>query len=180
MDPNQSLLEVGRVAKPHGLRGEVTVRLLTDRTKERAAPGAVLRARGKGGSASERELVVRSARPYQKGWLMMFEGVDTREAADELRGLVLFAAPLHHLDDDVVFVHELIGCRLIDQHGVDHGEILSVIDNPAADLLELADDVLVPLNFLVEIVGDRVIVEVPDGLLHDGGIEAVDSSVDQG
>ncbi len=171
MDPNESLLEIGRVAKPHGLRGEVTVRLTTDRTKERTASGATFRAIRPGdqfGSDADRELVVRAARPHQKVWLMSFEGVATREAAEELRGLVLFAAPLDDVEDDLVFVHELIGCRLIDQHGHDHGEILSVIDNPAADLLELADDILVPLNFLVEVDGERVVVEVPIGLLGDG------------
>lgn len=157
-----TLLEVGRVAKPHGLRGDLTVRLTTDRIDERTAPGAVFCIGNQPGAA---ELVLASAQPYQKGWLMHFEGVNGREAADKLRGTLLYAEPLEDLDDDVVFVHELIGCRVIDQHGTDHGEVLSVVDNPASDLLELANDVLVPLTFLVEAHEDRLLVDVPVGLL---------------
>lgn len=150
------------MSKPHGLRGDLTVKLTTDRTEERTAPGAVLCV---GDKPDARLLVVKKAQPYQKVWLIHFEGVDSREAADLLRGKTLFAEPLDDLDDDTVFVHELIGCRLIDQHGADHGEILSVIDNPASDLLELAEDVLVPLRFLVEISDGKVVVDVPVGLL---------------
>ncbi len=159
-----TLLEVGRVGKPHGLRGDLTIRLITDRTQERTASGAVLRV-GDSNEADARQLTVKKAQPYQKGWLVSFVGVDSREKADELRGRTLYAEPLDDLDDDVVFVHELIGRRLIDQHGTDHGEILSVIDNPASDLLELADDVLVPLHFLVEAGDEQVHVDVPVGLL---------------
>ena len=55
----------------------------------------------------------------------------------------------------------------IDQHGIDHGTVVSVLDNPASDLLELEDGQLVPLTFLVGLVpGQRVDVDVPAGLLE--------------
>ena len=159
------------MGKPHGLRGDLIVRLTTDRTQERTAPGAVFCIPGPGRSSADeqldcsQQLVVKKAQSYQKGWLMSFVGVDSRERADQYRGTLLFAEPLEGLDDDVIFVHDLIGLRLLDQQGSDHGEILSVIDNPASDLLELADDVLVPLHFLVETNETHVVVDVPDGLL---------------
>lgn len=180
-----TLLEVGRVAKSHGLRGDLIVRLTTDRTQERAAPGAVFCIPGPGLTRADgqldcsQQLVVRTAKPYQKGWLMSFVGIDSRESADEYRGTLLFAEPLGGLDDSVVFVHDLIGRRLIDQHGTDHGAILSVIDNPASDLLELADDVLVPLNFLVETSEMQVVVDVPDGLLGPDTDTDTDTEPDQ-
>jgi ribosomal 30S subunit maturation factor RimM len=67
-------------------------------------------------------------------------------------------------------VHELIGCRLVDVSGVDHGEVVAVQDNPAADLLVLADGRLVPMTFVTDVVaGERVVVDPPAGLL-DGDL----------
>src|ERR1044071_9868293 len=93
------LLEVGRIARPHGLRGEVVVELSTDR-HERVEPGAEL-------STPSGPLVVASSRPFGRRWLVMFEGVSTREQADALRGEVLLAEALD--DPEAWWVHELIG-----------------------------------------------------------------------
>ena len=69
-----SLLEVGRISRPHGLRGEVVVALTTDRT-ERLTPGTAL-------STDKGVLVVRASRPHQDRWIVAFEGHGTREQAD--------------------------------------------------------------------------------------------------
>ena len=75
--------------------------------------------------------------------------------------------PIDDPEDDTLWVHELVGARVIDQHGVDHGAVVSVLDNPASDLLELEDGQLVPVTFLVDHVpGRRIEVEVPVGLLE--------------
>src|SRR5829696_9987909 len=81
-----SRLEVGRVGKAHGLRGEVAVTLTTDRV-ERVAPGAVL-------WAGERRLEVRASRPHQGRWLVDFDGVVDRSGAEALQGVVLTAEAL--------------------------------------------------------------------------------------
>ncbi len=96
------------MTKAHGLRGDVIVRLTTDRTEERTAPGAVFFVDG-------RTLEVAAAKPYQKNWLVTFVGVDSREAADSLRGAVLQADEI--VGTDLVFAHQLIGKRIVDQHG---------------------------------------------------------------
>jgi 16S rRNA processing protein RimM len=150
-------LEVGRITRPHALRGELVVLFSTDRTAERTRPGAELH------TADGRRLVVASARPHQDRWIVSFEGVASREAADLLRGVPLFADPLE--DPDVVFVHQLIGLRVVDQHGVEHGRVAALEANPAADLLVLDDDRLVPLTFLVAVEDDVARVDVPAGLL---------------
>lgn len=156
-DPS-GLLEVGRIGRAHGLRGEVAVDLTTDRVAERTAPGAEL-------WAGERTLTVAEARPHQKKWLVRFEGVTDRNQAEAMRGWILSAPPLD--DPEAVFVHQLVGCHLIDQDGTDHGPIAALIDNPASDLLELADGRLVPLAFYRSQDPDTgaVLVEVPAGLL---------------
>ena len=144
-------LEVGRVVKPHGLNGEVIVELVTNRT-ERMTPGTVL-----GG------LEVVAARPHQHRWIVQFDGVASREAADELRGRVLTAEPLD--DDSELWVHELVGSEVIDRSGTSHGLVTAVEANPASDLLVLEGGGLVPLTFVVEHGEGRVVIDPPAGLL---------------
>ncbi|MDE0161322.1 MAG: hypothetical protein OXL98_06240 [Acidimicrobiaceae bacterium] len=152
-----SLLEVGRVGRPHGTGGEVAVTLVSNRP-ERLAPGSELR-------TDVGILRVSSARPHSGRHLVAFDGVDDRSQAEALRGLVLRAAPI--ADPDELWVHELIGARVVDQSGTDRGLVSSVVAGPAGDLLELAGGALVPLRFLVRSVpGERIEVEVPDGLFE--------------
>lgn len=174
--PSDDLLEVGRIERVHGLRGEVVVGLVTNMVGQRTAAGAELFADGQW-------LTIRSARPHKNKWLVSFDGVSSREAAEAIRGRTLSARPLDSSDLDgvdadqfntevVAYVHELIGLRLVDQHGQDHGEVVSVVDNPAADLLELVDGRLVPLSFYRDHDRSAVNVDVPPGLLDDDAVEA--------
>jgi 16S rRNA processing protein RimM len=153
--PPADLLEVGRVAKAHGLRGEVVVALSTNRP-ERVARGSVLHVDG-------RPLTVASSRPHQQRHIVRFEGIDDRSAAEALHGRVLRAEPLQ--DPDALWVHELIGATVVDQHGTEHGEVTAVEVNPASDLLVLEGGALIPLTFVVEQGDGRISVDVPDGLL---------------
>lgn len=153
-------LEVGRVGRPHGLRGEVTVRPVTNRP-ERFAPGSVLYADG-------RRVEVVGARPHQAGWIVRFEGVVDRESAEELRGAVLSAEALGPLPEGEIWVHELIGAEVHDRAGRVHGRVVAVEANPAHDLLVLEGGALVPIVFVVDHEPGRVVVDVPPGLLDDG------------
>lgn len=149
------LLEVGRVGRPHGTGGEVTVTLVSNRP-ERLEPGSELQ-------TDLGTLQVSSARPHNKRHLVTFAGIDDRSKAEALRGLVLRAAPI--ADPDELWVHELIGARVVDQSGTDRGFVASVVANPAGDLLELTDGTLVPLRFVVDSApAERIDIDVPDGL----------------
>ena len=152
------LLEVARIVKPHGIRGEVIVALLTDRT-ERVDVGTVLT------DAAGGTYEVVTSRPHQGRWIVHFAGVADRTAADALRGTTLKAPPLD--DPDALWVHELVGAELVDVHGTSHGTIDAVQENPAADLLVLTDGRLVPINFVVTHEPGRVVVDVPSGLLDE-------------
>jgi len=152
------LLEVGRITKAHGIRGEVVVVLTTDRT-ERLAPGSVLQTERRGA------LTVEAARPHQQAWLVQFEGVLDRNGAEDLRGTALLAEPLE--DEDADWVHELIGATVVDVHGTTLGIVTAVEDNPAADLLVLDGGGLVPMTFVVDTAPGTVTVDVPEGLLDD-------------
>lgn len=156
------LLEVGRIGKAHGLRGEVSVRLFSDRT-ERVAPGAELQ-------TDRGTLVVVSARPHQDRWIVLFDGFADRTAAEAMHGVVLFGEPID--DPDALFVHDLVGSRVVDAAGTDRGTVTALESNPASDLLVLDTGALVPLTFVIGSpeAGDDGVnvihVDVPDGLFE--------------
>ena len=145
---------MGRIARAHGVKGEVVVDLVTDRL-ERVAPGSVLTAKG-------RPLEVTASRPHQGKHLVTFAGVTDRNAAEALRGAVLTAPPLN--DPETIWVHELIGAEVVDTDGTVLGTVTAVEANPASDLLVLDGGGLVPLRFLVDEEPGRLTVEVPPGL----------------
>jgi 16S rRNA processing protein RimM len=150
------LLEVARIVKPHGIRGEVIVALLTDRA-ERVEAGVVLV-----GAADHRQFEIVTSRPHQGRYIVTFAGVADRTEAESLRGTLLLAEPLD--DPDALWVHDLVGAELVDAAGVSHGTVESVQENPAADLLVLRDGRLVPVNFVVSHEPGRVVVDAPEGL----------------
>lgn len=155
------MLDVGRVLRPHGLRGLVVVELSTNRT-ERLDPGSVL-------AGGDRELVVETAAPLsdhhrQDRWLVGFEGISDRPQAEELRDAVLRAQPLQV--EGALWVHELIGSEVIDPDGGVIGLVDSVQANPASDLLVLHDGRLIPLRFVVSTEPGRLTVSLPTGLLE--------------
>src|SRR5580692_2034664 len=100
------LLQVGRVTKAHGLRGEVVVQLWTDQT-QRVDPGSEL--------TSERgTLTVVWSTPFGPDrFIVQFEGVFDRDAADSLRGVELEAEPLEDVAG-VLWVHDLVGATVRD------------------------------------------------------------------
>ena len=88
-DPQQpELLRVCRIGRAQGLKGEVTVRIFTDEPEERFAPGAELFNRD--GSVT---YTVERARTFKNRWYLKLEGVDDRNAAEELNGTVLYGEP---------------------------------------------------------------------------------------
>jgi 16S rRNA processing protein RimM len=152
-----ALREVGRIGRAHGVRGELYVSLITDRF-ERLAPGARL-------LAGSQWLTVTESRPQQHRWLVSFAGVADRNAAEKLTNTPLLAEPLTDAgDDDALWVHELIGSRVVDHDGIDRGTCVAVVDNPAHDILELDSGALVPVIFVVGCRDGVVTVHPPDGL----------------
>lgn len=152
-------LEIGRLGRPHGLKGEVMVSLTTDRVEERLARGTTWWVAG-------REVTIESARAHQGRHAVKLSGVDDRDAAAALTGVFAYAEPLEAAgDDDVVWVHEVIGSEVVDVGGRSHGRVESVQANPAHDLLVLEGGGLVPMVFVVEQTEGRVVIDPPEGLL---------------
>jgi 16S rRNA processing protein RimM len=155
-DPRpDGLLEVGRLGRPHGVRGDIYIDLHSDR-HERVAVGGRLYVR-------DRWLTISSSRVAPPRFVVHFDSIDDREAAAGYTGSYVYAEPLGELPG-VWWVHELIGCRVVDQHGIERGACVSVLDNPAHDILELDSGFLVPMPFVTEVADGVVLIEAPDGL----------------
>ncbi|TCP51986.1 16S rRNA processing protein RimM [Tamaricihabitans halophyticus] len=165
---------VGRIAKAHGVTGELTVEVRTDSPEERFADGAVVNARMRGGE--RRELVVESVRPHSGRLLVRFEQVVTREAAEALRGCLLVADTdaLPPTDDpDEFYDHELEGLHVVLADGSSVGTVAEVVHVPGSELLAVdrpdGSQALIP--FVQEIVPEidiqagRVVLTPPEGLL---------------
>ncbi|MFK8024492.1 MAG: ribosome maturation factor RimM [Ilumatobacter sp.] len=153
--PPDGWLSVGHLRRPHGLKGDVFVQLTTDR-RERVVAGAVFYARGV-------ELTVASSRVAGNGRIIArFDQIADRTDAERWINAELFAEPID--DPEALWVHQMIGKRVVDQDGVDRGTCVSVLANPAAELLELDDGALVPSNFVEKIGETTILVDVPEGL----------------
>ena len=152
---DDGLLEVGHIRRAHGLRGDVFVQLLSD-SDARVAPGSELFADGE-------RLVVESSRiASNRRRVVKFAQITDRTAAEKYANRALRGRPID--DPDALWVHEMIGCRVVETDGSDHGVCVAVLANPAADLLELDSGALVPSNFVVSLDGDTITVDTPDGL----------------
>jgi len=152
---DDGLLEVGHIRRAHGLRGDVFVQLLSD-SDARVAPGSEFFADGE-------RMVVESSRVASNGRrIVKFDRIADRIAAEQYANRALRGRPID--DPDALWVHEMIGRRVVEADGTDRGRCVSVLANPAADLLELDNGALVPSNFVVSLDEDTITVETPDGL----------------
>ena len=93
-----TLLEVGRITKAHGVRGDVLVALSSERT-ERLDPGSVL-------TTDRGPLTVVSSSRHQDRWIVRFDGIDGRDQADAWRGTVLRAEAIEADADDALGRHD--------------------------------------------------------------------------
>ena len=154
------LLEVGRVGKPHGVRGDTYVSFTSD-VASRHEPGSVLFVET---PAGRRELLVERSRPEKDRFVVHFAGVDDRTDAEKLTNKTLLAVPVQ--DDDALWVHELIGSQVVDTSGAAIGTCVAVIENPAHEILELDNGALVPMPFVVSCRDGITTVDPPAGLFE--------------
>jgi len=167
-------LVVGRVTRPHGVRGELVVEVRTDDPELRLAAGSVLATE----PAAAGPLTIVSARWHSGRLLVSFNGFEDRNEADRLRGVLLLvdSAELEDLADaDEFRDHQLIGLTVVGPDGEQVGEITDVL-HYGQDLLVVAGsgkragaEIMVPFVSAivpeVDLTGGAVRIDPPPGLL---------------
>ncbi len=175
------LVQVGLIEKPHGLRGEVVVKPLTDFGDERFVPGATLTT-ARAGQTPDGSTVLRivDVRWHKDRPLVLFEGVESVEAAGLLRGQGLWIAASSRpaLEPGLFYETDLVGCRVETADGpggpgaplgVVHrvegvsGASILVIDTPQGEVLvPLAHDIC----RVIDPAARRIVIDPPAGLLE--------------
>jgi 16S rRNA processing protein RimM len=174
---------VGRIRRPHGVRGELAFEALTDEPDAIFAPGRrVFQGTPEGAlwldplTRQPRALEVKALRPVKDGYLLTVVEIADRTEAEKWNGRCLMV-PVEELaepEDGEVFAHELVGMQLVDaESGTPIGEVVEFYELPQGLLLEFrTPGGTASLPFVEEFVEDvdregRVIrVRLPDGLLE--------------
>ena len=167
----ESMVLVGRVVRPHGIRGAVVIAAESDFAEDRFQAGASLKI--KRAEAIE-TLKIAESFPQQGRWVARFDGIDTIEAAETLRDaeLKIDAGDLRALASDRFYVHDLIGCRVETTDGVTVGTVrdvemsvgtpLLVIDAPGGEtLVPLAEEIC----RRVDLAAKTITIAPPEGLI---------------
>ena len=162
---------VGRIGRPHGVRGEATVEVRTDDPDARFRVGTALRT----DPADRGPLTITGARWHRDVLLLAFEGYDTREEVEALRDTLL-EVPVDELPDlddpDSYYDHQLVGLAARLPDGSALGEVTAV-RHEGADLLVVrrtgGGELLVPFVAAivptVDVAAGFVVVDPPEGLL---------------
>ena len=165
-------LSVGRILKPHGVRGEVKVYPLTDFPEIRYAPGRSLL------TESGSVLTVEAARPHQDTYLVKFKEIADHTAAESYSGLDLLisASEASELPPDTHWIHTIVGLRARTPDGRSLGMVREVLRGGANDVYVVESpsgrDILVPATKeaveLVDPDAGELVINLLPGLLDEG------------
>jgi 16S rRNA processing protein RimM len=170
---------VGRIRRPHGIRGEVVMEVLTDEPDAVFASGRRLLVGDDSGDPlpDESALEVLSGRPFQDAWLVRFARIADRTDAESWRGRTVLVptSELSPPDEDEVYLHALVGMRVERVSGEHVGEVSAYFELPHALLLEVrrasnGNTVLVPFQEPIvagiDAAAGLIRIDPPAGLLE--------------
>ncbi|MEO5781274.1 MAG: ribosome maturation factor RimM [Arthrobacter oryzae] len=174
-------LQVARIGKPHGIRGEVTVQVLTDAPGDRFVPGTEFIVE----PATAGPLTVLSARWNKDILLLAFEELETRNEAETVRGAKLFieTEEIDEDDDEGWYEHELEGLDVRVGDAV-VGKVTGLRTLPVQDLLVVTTtdgtEILIPFveQIVPEVnVGEKfILVTPPPGLFEVNAEESSEAA----
>jgi len=162
---------VGRIARAHGIRGQVIVNLETDFPEERFQPGAELFVERAG---HVEPLTITTVRFQGERPVIGLRGVETMNDAEALAGheLRVPVERLASLPDGVFYRHDLIGCRVATTRGEAIGVVSDVEGTMSGSRLVVEGpegEVLIPLAAeictTIDPAAKRIVIDPPDGLI---------------
>ncbi len=168
------LLAVGRLRKPHGLKGEFSIFPLTADPATVFAAGRKLVRLQLDGAVVGEPIEVERSRGYHREWLVKFRGIESRSELETWRGQFLAASAeeLPPPAEGEVYVHELEGFAVRSENGEAIGLVTAVYDLPAGLTIEVQGpkrEFLLPFKkeFVRQVLREEraLVVALPDGLL---------------
>lgn len=166
MASSPHLICVGAVTGAFGVRGEARIKSFTADPQTIASYGALCN------EDQTQNYQIRLIRPVKGGFAARLSGVDSKEAADALRGLRLYIPRdrLPEPQEDEYYYTDLIGLEAFDTGGTHIGKVRAIHDHGAGDVLELrlpgGEDRLLPFTHetipTVDISGGRLVIDLPD------------------
>ncbi len=174
MAEQENRLLVGRLRKPHGLKGDCAVFPLTDEPEQVFAPGRRVWLRDLAGTTVAGPLTIARSRKYHREWLVAFRDHERIEAVEPYRGTFLAAeaSELRALEPGEVYLHELVGFAVRDLADAPFGVVSGLEEGPTGVMLTVQGprrEYLLPFRkeFVREVdrAGRRLVVDLPEGLL---------------
>jgi 16S rRNA processing protein RimM len=156
-------VEIGGIARAHGIRGEVVI-VTHDPDSETLGFVETI-------YVADRAYRVSNARDTHRGWLVLLEGVTTRNDAERLQGArVEVLREDLELDEDEVLLHDLVGSKVVLRDGTPWGVVFAIDQGPGQDRLVIHDngiermvplvDALVPK---IDLDAGVITVDPPEG-----------------
>ncbi len=175
--PEPRYLAVGRISRPHGIRGELRVEIITD-YPERLGQHVCFYLASPDSPEAVRRYPVEKLRWHRGALLLKLGGCDDRNGADELRGM-LVQVPLEEavpLEEGEYYYFQLVGVRVETESGQWLGRVVEVLETGANDvyvvrgprgevLLPAVEDVVLELDLELK----RMVVRLLPGMLGDEG-----------
>ena len=169
--PDEKVL-AGVITGAHGIRGEVKLRSFTADPKAIAAYGPLL-------AASGERFEIERLKVQKDGFIATLKGVSDRNKAETLKGIELFVLrrQLPEPERDEVYIHDLIGAKVVEKSGATFGTIVAVPNFGAGDLIEIRRDgaeetVLVPFAQdyvpVIDLARREVVIDLPESYLDEG------------
>ena len=184
--PEPEYAIVGLIRKAQGIRGEVVVEPLTDKPDVVFASGSRVFAGTSDGDLAVAQdqkgekgiptLTVSGSKPFKKGLIVQFEELQDRDSAELWRGRYLLApfSELHPLQEDQVYLHDLIGMAVVGATGERYGGVTTFYELPQGIMLEVQTDhgsVLIPYRpeiiVRTDVAARTIVVDDALGLLDD-------------
>lgn len=154
---------VGAIAGAFGVQGEVRLKSFTAEAADIASYGPLSTEDG------TRQFTITLNRPVAGGLSANLSGISTREQAEALRGLTLWAPreALPNLPDDEFYHADLIGLEVVDTGGKVLGRVKAIYDHGAGDILEVTGPQPLLLPFTraivptVDLAAGRIVADPP-------------------
>lgn len=165
------IVHIGKILRPHGLDGAVSVRVFAD-VPRNLKPGIVVSLEPE--TPEYKSLSVQTVQKYKNSYRVVFREIQGRAEAESLAGkfLGIPEESLEDLPDDEYYIFDLVGCEIFTPSGLYKGHVDDVESNPGNDLLKIINNdniYLVPMvrQFVksIDLKKRRIVIEPIEGLL---------------